>query len=350
MGHEIIKNVYKVDVAQRLIRRDFGLLLGSYDHAANLFVVELVEGFTSYPIDGRIVKGYFIRPDGKTLVLQGEAEGNSAIVGLSDSCYLYDGSFTLTVKVDDQTILICDGQIAQTRTDQTTEFPEIITRVSDAEMLGGKAPAYYLPVVNLLDNSNFRRRVNARGKTAYTGTANAYTIDRWLASTAAVSINLIASGINIDNRSSTSANGHMTQRLANVTDGTYTLCANTSSGVILRTFTLTGGALSTGNVTNAGTAFTAAGYSNSILTVQIGVQAGSVVTVYWAALYEGSYTAATLPPYVPKPYAVEEYECMRYYQVRSTNNVPAVDMRPTMRLTNPTITAVGSNYAYSADL
>lgn len=34
---------------------------------------------------------------------------------------------------------------------------------------------------------------------------------------------------------------------------------------------------------------------------------------YWAALYEGEYTTNTLPPYVPKGYAVELAECQRYY-------------------------------------
>ena len=33
----------------------------------------------------------------------------------------------------------------------------------------------------------------------------------------------------------------------------------------------------------------------------------------WAALYEGEYTADTLPVYLPKGYAAELLECQRYY-------------------------------------
>ena len=33
------------------------------------------------------------------------------------------------------------------------------------------------------------------------------------------------------------------------------------------------------------------------------------------ALYEGSYTADTLPPYVPKGYAAELAQCKRYYNI-----------------------------------
>ena len=51
------------------------------------------------------------------------------------------------------------------------------------------------------------------------------------------------------------------------------------------------------------------------LYYQIIVAAGESVTIQWAALYEGAYTADTLPAYVYKGYAAELAECMRYYQV-----------------------------------
>ena len=38
------------------------------------------------------------------------------------------------------------------------------------------------------------------------------------------------------------------------------------------------------------------------------------ITVKCMALYEGEYTAETLPPYVPKGYAAELAECLRYYR------------------------------------
>lgn len=41
---------------------------------------------------------------------------------------------------------------------------------------------------------------------------------------------------------------------------------------------------------------------------------GTAAVVRWAVLYEGEYTAETLPPYVPKGYAAELAECLRYYR------------------------------------
>ena len=47
---------------------------------------------------------------------------------------------------------------------------------------------------------------------------------------------------------------------------------------------------------------------------------GTAAVVRWAALYEGEYTAETLPPYVPKGYAAELAECLRYYRKIKADN------------------------------
>ena len=46
--------------------------------------------------------------------------------------------------------------------------------------------------------------------------------------------------------------------------------------------------------------------------VEFVVTSGSM-TIKWVALYEGSYTADTLPAYQPKGYAAELAECQRYF-------------------------------------
>lgn len=140
----------------------------------------------------------------------------------------------------------------------------------NAEKLGGKAPEYYLSPHNLLDNSNFRNPVNQRGVSGTISTAG-YFIDRWKLVSGSVTIG--ADGLML--------NGTIAQILEN-SPGTVTASAN------------------------AGTATFDASSNTFSLT-------GSGVVVEWAALYEGSYTAATLPPYVPKGYAAELAECQRYY-------------------------------------
>lgn len=81
---------------------------------------------------------------------------------------------------------------------------------------------------------------------------------------------------------------------------------------------------------------------------------GTAAVVRWAALYEGEYTAETLPPYVPKGYAAELAECLRYYRKikadaqtfggRTTGGVAyAYIPLQTMRIA-PTVTGGGKFY------
>ena len=55
-------------------------------------------------------------------------------------------------------------------------------------------------------------------------------------------------------------------------------------------------------------------------------------------------------PIIPPDPADELARCQRYYQIRSTNDIAAVDLRPTMCKTPTDIVAVTSGYAYIAEL
>ncbi len=93
--------------------------------------------------------------------------------------------------------------------------------------------------------------------------------------------------------------------------------------------------------------------------VQIVVTSDSA-TICWVALYEGEYTADTLPEYVPKGYATELAECLRYYRrsfdgtsatgqygyqhfvAGSVTSGPATVFDPPMRI-KPTVTIYNPN-------
>ena len=169
---------------------------------------------------------------------------------------------------------------------------------SDTSKLGGKAPEYYIQPRNLLDNSDFTNPVNQRGLTTY-NTKWQYTIDRWIVASVstdgALSLDITDSGITITN---TTGNSYFIQRVpkALITFGnTYTLAYQKSDGTIV--------------VTTVASFEEIGGESYQVVYV---IPSGA--TIVWAALYEGSYTADTLPPYVPKGYAAELAECQRYYE------------------------------------
>ena len=87
------------------------------------------------------------------------------------------------------------------------------------------------------------------------------------------------------------------------------------------------------------------------------VTSGSL-TVKWAALYEGSYTAETLPAYQPKGYAAELAACQQRFHVYATENArpsDALDCCPPMILapgqtviTQGTMTVDGKTLYYNS--
>lgn len=150
-------------------------------------------------------------------------------------------------------------------------------------------------VRNLLDNSDFTldNFIAQAGVGGNHGT-QPYTGDRWmLYGTATLSEN----GLTIT--------GYMRQRVI-IPDGTYTIGLEKSDGTIqVRMFTKNGNEVT--NITDNGSCYAVMGSSGY---VEIGIDTG---TYAWAVLYEGEYTAETLPPYVPKGYGAELAECQRYF-------------------------------------
>lgn len=166
----------------------------------------------------------------------------------------------------------------------------------DSTMLGGKAPEYYLQPRNLLDNSDFTNPVNQRGASSYSGNF-VRSIDRWLAAEGAsgsVSVKIEDGGITF----TTSGGGtvYLIQRFEKGyldLSKQHTIVAYMADGTV--SFS---GYIDTSEETMDG--------------VNVTFPSGSKIKC--VALYEGAYTADTLPPYVPKGYAVELAECMRYFQ------------------------------------
>lgn len=172
-----------------------------------------------------------------------------------------------------------------------------IVAAADAQSLGGKAPAYYLQPRNLLDNSDFRNPVNQRGASSYSGNF-VRSIDRWLAAEGAsgsVSVKIEDGGITF----TTSGGGtvYLIQRFEKGyldLSKQHTVVAYMADGTV--SFS---GYIDTSEETMDG--------------VNVTFPSGSKIKC--VALYEGSYTADTLPPYVPKGYAAELAQCKRYYNI-----------------------------------
>ena len=198
---------------------------------------------------------------------------------------------------------------------------------------------------NMLDNSDFRNPVNQRN-VSYTGLPG-YSIDRWFFNPTGEGYLTVQNGVvQIKAETGSYIDLFQIQEKSEAIKGkAMTLAANFDGyGTVLMNFSY-------------GTDGTVVTEDNKLALIHFGGDRVYIrsfsedwVSVNWVALYEGEYSSETIPEYQPKGYGTELLECMRYYQIHSSEDVQAVDMRPVMRLTDPTVTEVTDGYAYSADL
>lgn len=187
---------------------------------------------------------------------------------------------------------------------------------ADAEVIG----RLYSKNFNLLDNSDFTNPVNQRGATYYAKSSHA--IDRWRTG---ASVELyVKDGFVQVHSDGTFLNQYLSPDM--LTAGKkYTIAVKQLGGPVYVTTATVNAVIDFGDEPIEGgyAEFPDFGYLalgadmvNTDVTEYrffIGVKAGLSVDLEWAALYEGEYTAETLPAYVPKGYAAELMECLRYY-------------------------------------
>lgn len=208
---------------------------------------------------------------------------------------------------------------------------------------------------NYLDNSDFTNAVNQRGQTTYS--SGGYNIDRW---TAPVMGNISLSGygmklVGVENDYGTQNR----QRVSSYKTGkvyTFAVCDSNYKVTVVSAIPSENWAKTVNPWGEIGLAVI-----SGLLTVNIKVAASYSKTFRWAALYEGEYTAETLPDYKPKGYGAELAECQRYAIMLGKSDIaggyPAIVGTgtaastsqifiqcpiPTKMRVNPTVTCGGS--------
>ena len=208
---------------------------------------------------------------------------------------------------------------------------------------------------NDLDNPDFR--VNQRGLSEY---STGYTVDRWYISTDKCKAAPESDGIRLTATAALTSNTHAFWQNIEfpLAPGKYTLSLNVLevSGVWaarIRTVTAAGDYVDSYYTPRlqAGINSVTVDLSDSeyISAVSIGFnkgnEAGNSLKLAWAKLEGGSLAT----PFVPPDCAAELAKCQRFYQVRTTNDIDPLDIRPSMR-TITDIKQVTGGYAYVAEL
>lgn len=208
---------------------------------------------------------------------------------------------------------------------------------------------------NLLMNPDLR--INQRGKSEY---STGYTVDRWYISTDKCKAAPESDGIRLTASVALASNTHAFWQNLEFppAGGEYTLSLNVPevSGVWsarIRTVNASGDYVDSYYTPRlqAGINSVTVDLSDSeyISAVSIGfnkgTEAGNSLKLAWAKLEGGSLVT----PFVPPDYAAELAKCQRFYQVRTTNDIDPLDIRPSMR-TITDIKQVTGGYAYVAEL
>ena len=210
-------------------------------------------------------------------------------------------------------VILADG----TRLEKNGKINVDVANSVNSAKLGGKAPEYYIQPRNLLDNSDFRNPVNQRGIDYGANRNSGYTIDRWYYEQSAGAGNgyFGLTEYYVSLLAPSDGYSQMYQNLAKyakLKGKNVTFAARVSHGstekIVCVTFTL--GSIDVGlNLFEDGNLKL---YSVDSMNILIRATGAEEFQFIWSALYEGSYTADTLPPYVPKGYATELAECRRY--------------------------------------
>mgnify|MGYP001059351232 CR=1 FL=1 len=207
---------------------------------------------------------------------------------------------------------------------------------------------------NELDNPDFR--VNQRGQNEY---STGYTVDRWYISTDKCKAAPETNGIRLTATATLTSNTHAFWQNIEfpLAPGKYTLSLKAAdvTGVWaarIRTVTAAGDYVDSyytprlqAGINSVTVDLSDSEYISAVsVSLNKGIEIGDSLTIEWMKLENGS---ATL--FVHPDLATELEKCQRFYQIRSTNDIDPLDLRPSMR-TITDIKAVEGGYAYVAEL
>lgn len=171
---------------------------------------------------------------------------------------------------------------------------------------------------NLLDNSDFRNPVNQRGNTVY---SNGYSIDRWIAMNNLSQVTVTNNGIAFCKNTTSEGSAYFNQIIADsvvVDGGHYTIAACIDGNIYLQSGVVNGVDTNIHVDTPKGTVSLMYSSAYQSIVARFTTSDTTESVIVWMALYEGEYTADTLPEYQPKGYGAEYLECCRYYWCKNT--------------------------------
>lgn len=133
---------YAANLRAGIFQTRMPMLFASGDQGAHEIRVTVTEDGQPVSLTGRTVSGYFIRADRSTVLLSGSAEGNTARVTLSQSCYVQPGGFSLFIKTgvagETAAVFWGAGTVVRSTTDTIVDPSETIPSLDELLALIGQ--------------------------------------------------------------------------------------------------------------------------------------------------------------------------------------------------------------------
>lgn len=279
---------------------------------------------------------------------------NDTFYYTTDTKKLYLGGTEITgIEIDDTSTTATDKTWSAKKINEHTDNAEI--HVTAEEKAAWNAVNYSNP--NLLINPDFR--INQRGQTVYT--TSVYTVDRWKTGGAKLTVN--DSFITLENTTekATATIYQVVENPTALSGKTVTLSFDydlKTEGAWISVQAVTNGSWNPSvpvqlTETGRNVKSTVITLPENLTDLRLALVIHStdsaplaIVDVYGAKLELGSLAT----PFTPPDPATELAKCQRYYQIHSTGDIAAVDLRPSMATIKDIKLREDGNYEYIAEL
>ena len=130
------EDIIDIELESGTVYRTFmNKAIGEGDANGNRFGFRCLRNGEPVSLIGSAVIGHFIRPDGVTVQIDGEIEGDTAFVSLPAACYAVEGQFSLAIKLSGGgvtgTIRMVDGTVINTTNGAVIDPGSVIPDLSD---------------------------------------------------------------------------------------------------------------------------------------------------------------------------------------------------------------------------
>lgn len=139
MADITVINSRRVELNDGLLPEGGLILIAAGDDAANRFSAVIMQDGQPVALGaGDTVRGLFIRPDGVTVTIPGQTDGNTAYVTLPAACYYHAGHFVLSLQVNNTTVRRVEGTVAVTTSDTIAEEGAVYSLAELMTMINSK--------------------------------------------------------------------------------------------------------------------------------------------------------------------------------------------------------------------